>query len=219
VWTSKTLASAHSEPISGAVCAAFARCGRRVHSAGGTGNALRYLHLPLMTQWNLFVERQLVGRPPASAAGNKGTYMGPADFFKSTRELNAAVYIPASTPSNTREFEGCSRFPVSLPSERHNTYYNALQVILEKRFGHGLSPEQLYRSKTTIDFGWQTVQPGASTAESPTMTRRTSSSWQPCINSRSRRSREILKAIGGRGWELTSNTPCSGFLRDSQRFR
>ena len=79
------------------------------------------------------------------------------DFFKATRELNAAVYIPgASTPSNTQSRRPLQAFSsiTSLPNG-HNTHYNALQLILEKRFSRGLSILSNYTwSKTIDDFGW-----------------------------------------------------------------
>jgi hypothetical protein len=126
----------------------------------GLANTLpRHLHLPLIAQWNLFVERELVKDVlfRAGYVGNKGTYMGPVDFFKPTRELNASVYIPgASTPSNTQSRRPLQQFSsITQLSTGNNTHYNSLQFILEKRFSHGLSILSNYTwSKTIDDFGW-----------------------------------------------------------------
>ena len=126
----------------------------------GVNNTLpRHMFLPLMTQWNLFLERELVKDFlfRVGYVGNKGTHMGAADFFKSTRELNPAVYIPgASTPSNTQSRRPLQQFSsVTEISNGNNTRYNALQVVLEKRFSYGLSILSNYTwSKTIDDFGW-----------------------------------------------------------------
>src|SRR5262249_41615848 len=119
----------------------------------------RNIRIPLVTQWNLFVERQILNDLllRVGYVGNKGTQMGPSDFFKSTRELNPAVYIPgASTPSNAQSRRPLQQFSsVTQISNGNNTHYNSLQVIVEKRFSHGLSILSNYTwSKTIDDFGW-----------------------------------------------------------------
>ena len=126
----------------------------------GLANTLpRHLQLPLMTQWNLFVERQVVQDLllRVGYVGNKGTFMGPSDFFKSARELNPSVYIPgSSTASNTQSRRPLQAFSsVTQISNGNNTHYNSLQIIVEKRFSHGLSILSNYTwSKTIDDFGW-----------------------------------------------------------------
>lgn len=126
----------------------------------GLANTLpRHIKIPLVTQWNVFVERQVVSDVlfRVGYVGNKGTNMGPSDFFKSARQLNPAVYIPgASTPSNTQGRRPIQQFSsVTQIANGNNTSYNALQVVVEKRFSRGISLLSNYTwSKTIDDFGW-----------------------------------------------------------------
>jgi hypothetical protein len=119
----------------------------------------RNMKIPLITTWNIALERQLANDMQLRVAyvGNKGTYMGPSDFYQNARELNPAVYIPgASTTSNTqaRRLNPSLGSITQIPNE-HNSHYNALQVALNKRFSHGFTLLANYTwSKTIDDFGW-----------------------------------------------------------------
>src|SRR5581483_390991 len=114
-------------------------------------------HIPLLTTWNLTLERQL-GRDWVARfgyVGNKGTFL--SNGQKSLRESNPAVYIPgASTEDNTQQRRLYRDFStVGLVSSDNNSHYHAFQVTLEKRFGYGLSVLTNYTwSKTTDDYGW-----------------------------------------------------------------
>ena len=117
--------------------------------------------LPLLTTWNLVIERQLgqdwVFR--AAYQGNKGTYL--SSGAKTTREINPAVYIPGqSTTGNTQERRVYQDFStIGLWESANNSHYHALQLNVEKRFGHGLSFLSNYTwAKMTDDYG-----PGAVT--------------------------------------------------------
>ena len=112
--------------------------------------------LPLITTWNLLIERQLgqdwVFR--AAYQGNKGTYL--SNGAKPTREINPAIYIPGqSTPSNTQERRIYKDFSnIGLWESANNAHYHALQLNVEKRFGRGLSFLSNYTwSKMTDDYG------------------------------------------------------------------
>ena len=119
----------------------------------------RDMKIPLVTTWNVAVERQLANDMLLRVAyvGNKGTYMGPSDFYQNARELNPAVYIPgASTTSNTqaRRLNPGLGSMTQIPNG-HNSHYNALQVALNKRFSHGFTLLANYTwAKTIDDFGW-----------------------------------------------------------------
>jgi hypothetical protein len=114
-------------------------------------------HIPLLTTWNLTLERQFggdwVGR--IAYVGNKGTFL--SNGQKSLRETNPAIYIPgASTEDNTQQRRLYSDFStVGLVSSDNNSHYNSLQLTVEKRFGYGLSMLANYTwSKTMDDYGW-----------------------------------------------------------------
>jgi hypothetical protein len=114
-------------------------------------------HLPLLTTWNLTIERQLGDSWLIRAAyvGNKGTFL--SNDQKSLRESNPAVYIPGiSTPDNTQERRLYKDFStVGLVSSDNNSHYNAGQFTLEKRFSYGLQVLANYTySKTIDDYGW-----------------------------------------------------------------
>jgi hypothetical protein len=117
------------------------------------------LRLPLVTTWNLFVERQIIGNwlVRAGYVGNKGTFLGGSDNFKARNELNPAIYIPgASTVANTQSRRIYSEFSqIGIVNSGHNSNYHGLQINVEKRFSSGLSLLSNYTwSKTIDDFGW-----------------------------------------------------------------
>ena len=113
--------------------------------------------IPLLTSWNLTLERQLGADFVLRVAyiGNKGTFL--SNDQKSLREANPAVYIPgASTPDNTQERRLYRDFStVGLVSSSNNSHYHGLQLNVEKRFNHGLSLLANYTwSKMIDDYGW-----------------------------------------------------------------
>jgi hypothetical protein len=116
------------------------------------------LKVPLVTTWNLTVERQLGTNWLLRTAyvGNKGTNL--QNSFESQRELNPAIYIPGqSTVANTQARRLYQAFTniSDVGLSGHNSRYNSLQVTLERRFARGLSILANYSfSKTQDDFGW-----------------------------------------------------------------
>jgi hypothetical protein len=112
---------------------------------------------PLLTSWNLAVERQFASDFLFRIAyiGNKGTY-----FFgaaEASREINPAIYIPgASTVANTqarRPYQDFSR--VGLYESSNNTNYHAMELTAEKRYSKGFSLLASYTwSKKMDDYGW-----------------------------------------------------------------
>lgn len=117
------------------------------------------LRMPLMTQWSIFVERQLIGNflLRTGYVGNKGTHLGGSDNFKSRREINPAIYVPGdSTVRNIQDRRIHRDFSsVSIVNSGHNSHYHGLQLTLEKRFSRGVSLLSNYTwSKTIDDFGW-----------------------------------------------------------------
>ena len=116
------------------------------------------LRIPLLTTWNLTVERQLGSNwlIRAGYVGNKGTHL--STVFQNNLELNPAIYIPGqSTVANTQarrpyqNFTNISEVSVS----GNNSHYEAVQLTIEKRFVRGLSLLATYtHAKTMDDFGW-----------------------------------------------------------------
>ena len=114
-------------------------------------------HIPLLTTWNLTLERQLAREWVLRAAyvGNKGTFL--SNGQKGLRESNPAVYVPGgSSEDNTQQRRLYTDFStVGLVSSDSNSNYQALQLNVEKRFSHGLSVLTNYTwSKTMDDYGW-----------------------------------------------------------------
>src|SRR5690606_8682306 len=114
---------------------------------------------PLLTSWNLTVERQ-IGQDwvfRSAYIGNKGTY-----FFgaaENSREFNPAIYVPGqSTNANTQARRFYKDFRrIGLYESRNNTNYHSLQLSAEKRFSMGLSVLANYTwSKKMDDYGWTT---------------------------------------------------------------
>jgi len=109
--------------------------------------------IPLLTAWNLTLERQLGSDIVVRAAyvGNKGTYL--SNGQKSILEANPSVYIPgASTHDNTQERRLNKDFStVGLVPSAFNSHYNGLQMSAEKRFSRGLSLLANYTWSKGID--------------------------------------------------------------------
>jgi outer membrane receptor protein involved in Fe transport len=113
---------------------------------------------PLLTTWNLTLERQVGADWVFRAAyiGNKGTY-----FFgaaEASREINPARAVPGipfevGTTQARRQYQDFSL--IGLYESSNNTNYNSLQLNAEKRFGRGLSVLANYTwSKKFDDYGW-----------------------------------------------------------------
>lgn len=87
-------------------------------------------------QWNVSVQRELVGDLVVSAA-----YVGTrADKLPTTRQINPALYVPGATLATRQqnrqysEFESISSFdPIG------KSRYHALELTANKRFGRGYS--------------------------------------------------------------------------------
>jgi len=111
--------------------------------------------IPQIMTWNLMLERQ-VGTDwvlKAAYQATKGTYLSQSVV----REINPAIYIPGqSTVANTqarRRYQDFSN--IGRIESGNNSIYNALQLTVEKRFGHGLSVLANYTwSKAIDDLGW-----------------------------------------------------------------
>jgi hypothetical protein len=105
--------------------------------------------VPRTVTWSLRLERQIGREWVASAVyvGNKGTH-GSVGL-----QQNPALYIPgASTVANTQQ----RRIYPTVGSVRYNdpgvdSQYHALQLNLEKRFGHGLSVLTNYTPSKSTD--------------------------------------------------------------------
>src|SRR5581483_2315297 len=177
----------------------------------GISNVLpRHLRMPQVASWNLWIERQVAKDFlfRVGYVGNKGTHMGPSDFYKATQELNPAVYIPgASTVANTQSRRPNQDFSnLSMIPNNHNTHYNSLQLVVEKRFSYGLSLLANYTwSRTIDDFGWtnpynRSFDRGLSTDDVPHVFKFSSLYMIPHA--------AVPKAVSAviNGWELTSNT-------------
>jgi hypothetical protein len=111
---------------------------------------------PLLTSWNLTIERQVAADWVARAAyiGNKGTY-----FFgaaENSREINPAIFGPGASISNTQQRRPHQNFSrIGLYESSNNTNYHSLQLTAEKRYSHGLTVLASYTwSKKMDDYGW-----------------------------------------------------------------
>jgi Carboxypeptidase regulatory-like domain len=107
--------------------------------------------LPVITLWNLTLERQLGNSWLMRAAyvGNKGSHLyGTADQESGLFQANPAIYIPGNNPDGTprstvdneqsrRLHQGYSN--VSVVDSAINSHYNGLQLTVEKRMSSGLS--------------------------------------------------------------------------------
>jgi hypothetical protein len=116
------------------------------------------LKIPLLTTWNLTLERQLGSNWLVRAAyvGNKGTDL--ANSFQNSRELNPAIYSRGlSTVGNTqarRQFQSFTNI-AEVSVSGNNSHYEAFQLTVERHFTRGLSILGTYtRAKTMDDFGW-----------------------------------------------------------------
>ncbi len=169
-----------------------------------------HLHLPLVTTWNIALERQIASDFKLRVAylGVKGTNMGPSTPYLNTQELNPAIYIPGhSSESNTQarrlnpQFSSITMLPTGL-----RTNYNALQVALDKRLSHGLTVIANYTwSRTIDDYGWddpfnKNFSRGLSSDDVPHVFRFAAVYALPPTP---------LRGIAGRfvnGWEISANT-------------
>jgi hypothetical protein len=122
---------------------------------------------PLVYNWNLAIERQVVPGWLLRMAyvGSHGTHL------RDLVQLNPAVYIPGSTlsPDQRRVFPGYSTiFQTSMDT---NSEYNSAQFGIEKRFGqsgflHGLTLLANYTYSKSIDtapVGGSVIGGGVST--------------------------------------------------------
>ena len=113
-------------------------------------------HIPLLTTWNLTLERQLGADWVFRAAyvGNKGTFL--SNDQKSLREYNPALYGPGASVDNTQDRRVYPDFgQVGFVSSSNNSNHHALQLNVEKRFGRGLSLLANYTwAKSMDDYGW-----------------------------------------------------------------
>ena len=114
--------------------------------------------LPVISMWNLTLERQLGGSWLVRAAyvGNKGTHLyGTADQESGLFQANPAIYIPGqSTEANTQSRRLYPAYgSVSVIDSSINSNYNGLQLTVEKRLARGLSLLGNYTySKDLDDF-------------------------------------------------------------------
>ncbi|PYV44583.1 MAG: hypothetical protein DMG06_05900 [Acidobacteria bacterium] len=113
-------------------------------------------HIPLLTTWNLTLERQLGADWVVRAAyvGNKGTFLN--SDAKSQKENNPAVYGPGASVDNTQQRRIYQDFgAMGLVSSGNNSNHHALQLNVEKRFSQGFSLLANYTwAKTIDDYGW-----------------------------------------------------------------
>jgi len=98
--------------------------------------------------WSLILERQ-IGNDWVVKAGyvaNKGTHLNTA--YVNKHELNPTIY-----PTGERPYQNFSN--IAEDTAGANSHYHALQMTVEKRFGHGLSLSTNYTWAKTLDnLGW-----------------------------------------------------------------
>jgi hypothetical protein len=118
------------------------------------------IKVPLMTTWNLTLERELANGWLLRVAyvGNKGTNLATFVGLGNLNDLNPAIYIPgASTEANTQSRRRYPNFTTVQAGAQsgNNSHYNGLQVTIDRHFARGLSILANYTwSKTMDDFGW-----------------------------------------------------------------
>lgn len=99
--------------------------------------------MPVITTWNLTLERQLGNTFLVRAAyfGNRGQHLFGTSDQEPMADINAAVYVPGnSTENNTQQRRPYPNFgPIGVIDSGYNSNYNALQLTVQKRMGHGLS--------------------------------------------------------------------------------
>jgi hypothetical protein len=103
---------------------------------------------PRVASWNLAIERQVTKDVLARVAyaASKGTFLG------YNPDLNAAVYGPGATGSNTQARRPNQTFQNIIEDvSGGNSIYNSLQVSLEKRFSAGFNVSANYTFGKTID--------------------------------------------------------------------
>ncbi len=128
-------------------------------------NFERNFHASTAGTWNLTVERSVAHNWLFSAGyvGNGGYHLSLASNSGASIEQNPAIYIPGqSTTANTqarRRVQGLSS--VTLTASDYNSRYDALQLNVERRLGHGVSLLANYAwSKQFDNFG-----PGGTTTD------------------------------------------------------
>ncbi|MGH2449134.1 MAG: hypothetical protein ACRDFS_11110, partial [Chloroflexota bacterium] len=99
--------------------------------------------MPVITTWNLTLERQLGQTLLVRAAyfGNHGEHLYGTSDQEPMADINAAVYVPgASTEANTQQRRPYPNFgPIGMINSGYDSNYNALQLTVQKRMSHGLS--------------------------------------------------------------------------------
>ncbi|MGH9474582.1 MAG: hypothetical protein ACRD1M_17775, partial [Terriglobales bacterium] len=99
--------------------------------------------MPVIATWNLTLERQLGQTLLVRAAyfGNHGEHLYGTSDQEPMADINAAVYVPgASTEANTQQRRPYPNFgPIGMINSGYDSNYNALQLTVQKRMGHGLS--------------------------------------------------------------------------------
>ncbi|MGH9534392.1 MAG: carboxypeptidase regulatory-like domain-containing protein [Terriglobales bacterium] len=119
---------------------------------------------PVITTWNLTLERQLGNTLLVRAAyfGNHGEHLFGTSDQEPMADINAAVYVPGnSTEANTQQRRPYPNFgPMGFINSDYDSNYNALQLTLQKRMSHGLSFLADYTwSRNFNDFS-ESVQQG-----------------------------------------------------------
>ena len=106
--------------------------------------------------WNFVVEREVQANLLLRGAyvGSKGT-----DLLATT-DANPGIYGPGATAANInqrRSYNNIGSMPLGYSNA--NSSYNALQVTLQKRYGHGFSVLANYTYSKSIDIGsWGSVE-------------------------------------------------------------
>lgn len=99
--------------------------------------------MPVITTWNLTLERQLGQTLLVRAAyfGNHGEHLYGTSDQEPMADINAAVYVPgASTEANTQQRRPYPNFgPIGMINSGYDSNYNALQLTVQKRMSQGLS--------------------------------------------------------------------------------
>jgi outer membrane receptor protein involved in Fe transport len=109
-----------------------------------------------MQQWNLTAQRQLIGGFTASVyyVGSRGVHL-PVNSNRNTRANftllpNGEKQFPVPTPPGTR-LRNPAFGPIRLTTHSGDSYYNALQVNVERRFAQGLQMQMAYTFSKSID--------------------------------------------------------------------
>lgn len=99
--------------------------------------------MPVITTWNLTLERQLGQTFLIRAAyfGNHGEHLFGTSDQEPMADINAAVYVPGnSNENNTQQRRPYPNFgPIGMINSGYDSNYNAFQLTVQKRMGRGLS--------------------------------------------------------------------------------